>query len=66
MTEFDTRGSRLRMARSRGAASGFLLVLLGIWGALIPFIGPYVGARLAGGASWRSHGAGRSAPSRFG
>ena len=27
--------------RSRGAASGFLLVLLGIWGAIIPFIGPY-------------------------
>ncbi|MGW4095856.1 hypothetical protein [Mycobacterium sp. NPDC004974] len=41
MTEFDTRGSRLRMSRSRGAASGFLLVLLGIWGALIPFVGPY-------------------------
>ncbi|WP_066897069.1 hypothetical protein [Mycolicibacterium houstonense] len=41
MTEFDTRGSRLRMRRSRGAASGLLLVLLGIWGALIPFIGPY-------------------------
>jgi hypothetical protein len=31
----------LQMRRSRGAASGFLLVLLGIWGALIPFIGPY-------------------------
>jgi hypothetical protein len=30
----------LRMRRSRGALSGFLLVLLGIWGALIPFIGP--------------------------
>jgi hypothetical protein len=29
------------MRRSRGAASGFLLVLLGLWGALIPFIGPY-------------------------
>ncbi|MEV0669951.1 hypothetical protein [Mycobacterium sp. NPDC050441] len=41
MTEFDSRGSRLRMPRSRGAASGFLLVLLGIWGALIPFVGPY-------------------------
>jgi hypothetical protein len=27
--------------RSRGAASGVLLVLLGIWGAIIPFIGPY-------------------------
>jgi len=31
----------LQMRRSRGAASGFLLVLLGLWGALIPFVGPY-------------------------
>jgi hypothetical protein len=31
----------LRMRRSRGAFSGFLLVLLGLWGALVPFIGPY-------------------------
>jgi hypothetical protein len=30
-----------RMRRSRGAASGSLLVLLGLWGALIPFVGPY-------------------------
>jgi len=31
----------LRVPRSRGALCGFLLVLLGAWGALIPFIGPY-------------------------
>ena len=31
----------LRMRRSRGALSGFVLALLGLWGALIPFIGPY-------------------------
>jgi hypothetical protein len=31
----------LRMRRSRGVVSGMLLVLLGIWGGLIPFIGPY-------------------------
>jgi hypothetical protein len=31
----------LQMRRSRGAFSGFLLVLLGLWGALIPFVGPY-------------------------
>jgi hypothetical protein len=31
----------LRAPRSRGALSGLLLVLLGIWGALIPFVGPY-------------------------
>ena len=35
------RGGRMRIARSRGAASGFLLILLGAWGALIPFVGPY-------------------------
>lgn len=41
----DTRdpavNGRLGMPRSRGAASGFLLILLGLWGALIPFVGPY-------------------------
>jgi len=31
----------LQMRRSRGTASGLLLVLLGLWGALIPFVGPY-------------------------
>ncbi|MCW2883567.1 MAG: hypothetical protein JWL58_429 [Streptosporangiaceae bacterium] len=31
----------LRVPRSRGALSGTLLVLLGLWGGLIPFIGPY-------------------------
>jgi peptidoglycan/LPS O-acetylase OafA/YrhL len=31
----------LRMRRSRGMLSGFVLALLGIWGALIPFVGPY-------------------------
>lgn len=40
----DTRvhdgGGRAHMPRSRGAASGFLLIVLGIWGALIPFVGP--------------------------
>jgi len=31
----------LRMRRSRGVLSGFVLFLLGIWGGLIPFVGPY-------------------------
>ncbi len=31
----------LRVPRSRGALTGVLLVLLGAWGALIPFVGPY-------------------------
>ncbi len=38
----DSRAGRMRIPRSRGALSGILLVLLGLWGALIPFIGPYV------------------------
>jgi hypothetical protein len=33
----------MAMQRSRGAVSGLLLVLLGIWGAIIPFVGPYFG-----------------------
>jgi hypothetical protein len=31
----------LRVPRTRGVASGLLLILLGAWGALVPFIGPY-------------------------
>src|SRR5258708_20998255 len=31
----------LRIPRSRGALSGVLLVLLGAWGGLIAFVGPY-------------------------
>ena len=31
----------LRMRRTRGVASGVLLLLLGLWGGLIAFIGPY-------------------------
>ena len=30
----------LRVPRSRGALSGVLLVLLGLWGGLIAFVGP--------------------------
>jgi hypothetical protein len=32
----------LHMPRSRGAVSGLLLIILGAWGALIPFVGPYL------------------------
>ncbi|MBF6100784.1 hypothetical protein IU510_22280 [Nocardia cyriacigeorgica] len=46
MTDVDgnvstAQGSRLRIPRSRGAVGGLVVLLLGIWGALIPFIGPY-------------------------
>lgn len=36
----DHRGGYLRVARSRGSLSGLLLVALGVWGGLIPFLGP--------------------------
>ena len=32
---------KTRIPRTRGAMSGLLLILLGVWGALIPFVGPY-------------------------
>lgn len=31
----------MQIPRSRGAVSGTLLVLAGVWGALVPFVGPY-------------------------
>ncbi|EIV90653.1 hypothetical protein [Frankia sp. QA3] len=38
----DARGlGTWHIPRSRGAVSGLLLMLLGVWGALIPFVGPY-------------------------
>jgi hypothetical protein len=39
--EHALNGHRLWMPRSRGAVSGLLLVVLGAWGALIPFVGPH-------------------------
>lgn len=35
------RASRYRVPRTRGAMSGFLLLVLGAWAALAPMIGPY-------------------------
>lgn len=56
MNDIDTRqrtgGGRMRIARSRGAASGFLLILLGIWGALIPFVGPDFGFAFTPDRMW--------------
>jgi hypothetical protein len=44
----------LRVRRSRGALSGSLLVLLGVWGALIPFIGPYFNYAYTPDRAWTS------------
>jgi hypothetical protein len=40
------------MQRSRGALSGFLLILLGAWGALIPFVGPYFDFAFSPDRAW--------------
>ncbi|OBI63018.1 hypothetical protein [Mycobacterium sp. E796] len=40
------------MPRSRGALSGLLLILLGAWGALIPFFGPNVNWAYMADPAW--------------
>jgi hypothetical protein len=56
MNELDTRfrptGGRFRISRSRGAASGVLLIVLGVWGALIPFVGPLFDFGYSDGGAW--------------
>jgi hypothetical protein len=42
----------LRVPRSRGALSGLLLVLLGLWGALVPLVGPYFHFGFAPDKAW--------------
>jgi hypothetical protein len=51
--ERAVRGTAARwIPRSRGAVSGLLLVLLGIWGGLIPFVGPYFGYEFGSDETW--------------
>lgn len=42
----------LRVPRSRGALTGLLLVVLGVWGGLIPFAGPYFGYAYTPDTTW--------------
>ncbi|HEV7529251.1 MAG TPA: hypothetical protein VGO29_10180 [Solirubrobacteraceae bacterium] len=42
----------MRIARSTGAVSGLLIVLLGTWVALIPFVGPYFDYSFGTNATW--------------
>ena len=42
-----------RIPRTRGALSGLLLILLGAWGALIPFVGPYFHYAYTPDKAWR-------------
>jgi hypothetical protein len=52
MTDSRTGFGSLYMPRSRGAVSGFLLVILGVWGALVPFVGPYFHFAYTSGQVW--------------
>ncbi len=42
----------MRLPRSTGALSGILIIILGAWGALIPFIGPYFHYAFGSYSSW--------------
>jgi hypothetical protein len=42
----------MRIARSTGAVSGVLIVVLGTWAALIPFVGPYFDYSFGTNATW--------------
>src|SRR5579871_4756205 len=41
-----------RLARSTGALSGALVALLGLWGAIIPFVGPYFDYSFGSNVTW--------------
>jgi hypothetical protein len=42
----------MRISRSTVALSGLLLVILGVWGGLVPFIGPYFHYAFGSTATW--------------
>ncbi|WP_242910056.1 hypothetical protein [Actinomadura terrae] len=46
------RAGMWKAPRSRGMISGLLLVLLGLWGGLIPFIGPYFDFGFGSSDAW--------------
>jgi hypothetical protein len=58
VTTLDTRQEslsmheRMHVRRSRGVVTGFLLLVLGICGALVPFVGPEFGFSYTPDLSW--------------
>jgi hypothetical protein len=52
-TDHLTMHDRLHMPRSRGAASGLLIILLGLWGGLVPFVGPAFDFGFTPDATWQ-------------
>lgn len=51
-TSTRKRGGALHIPRSRGAASGILVIVLGMWGALVPFVGPYFNFAFSPDQAW--------------
>jgi hypothetical protein len=45
-----------RIPRTKGALSGLIIVLLGLWGGLIPFIGPYFNYAMHADHTWQWFG----------
>jgi MFS family permease len=41
-----------RIPRRRGAVTGLLVILLGVWGGLIPFVGPYFNYQIGTTSTW--------------
>jgi hypothetical protein len=52
MKHIEDRPARRGIPRSRGAVTGLLLIILGVWGALIPFIGPNFDFAYTPGQAW--------------
>lgn len=46
------RTEATRLPRTTGALSGALIIVLGVWGGLIPFIGPYFHYAFGGFQTW--------------
>jgi hypothetical protein len=42
----------MRISRKTGAVSGLMLLVLGVWGGLVPLIGPYFGFAFGSHATW--------------
>src|SRR4051794_37326617 len=42
----------MRIPRTRGAVSGFMLVILGLWGGLVPLVGPSLNFTIGPDNAW--------------
>jgi hypothetical protein len=42
----------VRISRKTGAMTGFMLIVLGLWGGFVPLIGPYFGFAFGSHATW--------------